>query len=302
MSEKNSAKYAFYYLLSLFSLIFLALAVGLIAFGIVNQTIVDALSAYNYQNYDKQFKFAISALIIAAPIFYFMSYLIERGLKKHELKIDSGIRRWLTYFILFVSAVIILGVFIGVINSFLAGELTARFILKALSMLIIAALVFSFYFYDIKRKEVIQKDKIIKLFFGLSLLLVVTAFVSVWFFIESPKVARDRRLDQILMQNIYQLESAVNSYYERAETLPATLEDLDAADIYYDKKALLNPETGEAITYKVLSDKNFELCATFRTASYNQEQDRYNFMMGREHESGYQCFTGNLWALEFNRK
>ena len=301
MSEKNNAKYAFYYLLSLISLIFLALSVGLIAFGIINQTIVDALSLYSYQNYDSQFKFAISAIIISAPIFYFMSYLIRQGLKKQELKIDSGIRRWLTYFILFVSAVIILGVFIGVINSFLAGELTARFILKALAMLVIAALVFSFYFYDIKTTEIIKKDKIVKLFAGLSLLLVVTAFIAVWFFIESPKVARDRRLDQILMQNIYQLESAVNSYYEQQEMLPASLSDLDNIDIYYDKKALSDPETGRAIDYNLLSVDSFELCATFRVASYDQERERYNLKMGREYQAGYQCFTGNLWALDLKK-
>ena len=302
MSEKNNAKYAFYYLLSLISLIFLALAVGLIAFGIINQTIVDALSLYSYQNYDSQFKFAISALIISAPIFYFMSYLIRRGLTKQELKIDSGIRRWLTYFILFVSAVIILGVFIGVINSFLAGELTARFILKALAILIISALVFAFYFYDIKKTEIIKKDKIVKLFCGLSLLLVITAFTAVWFFIESPKVARDRRLDQILMQNIYQLESAVNSYYEHTEMLPLSLSDLDNVDIYYDKKALFDPETGRAIDYNLLSTESFELCATFRVASYEQERERYNLRMSREYQAGYQCFNGNLWALDLNKK
>ncbi len=298
MSEKNSAKYAFYYLLSLLALIFLDLSVVLIAFGIINEKIVDALAVYNYTNFGQQFKFAISALIISAPIFYFSSYLVERGLKKEDLSFDSGIRRWLTYFILLVSAVIILGVFVGVINSFLAGELTARFILKAVTLFIVAALVFSFYFYDIRRTTVEQKNKIIKLSFFVSLGLVLTAFVAVWFFIESPQVARNRRLDEILMQNIYQIESAVNSYYGRNESLPLTLSDLDGQDIYYEKRALLDPETNQAIVYNRLSPDTFEFCATFRTASYGVNSNQYNEMTDREHEAGYQCFTGNLWALE----
>jgi hypothetical protein len=80
------------------------LAVGMIAFSIIDKSIVDVLATSYYEK-DSQLKFAISALLIAAPIFYVISNLINKGLKTGELDRESGIRRWLTYFILLVSSI-----------------------------------------------------------------------------------------------------------------------------------------------------------------------------------------------------
>jgi len=303
MNNKHNAKYAFYYLLSLVSLIFMALSVGMIAFGIINKSVADALTLNSYNSWDSQLKFAISALFIAAPIFYLVSRLINRGLRKGELEKESGIRRWLTYFIILVSCLIILGVFIGVINNFLSGELTLRFILKALAMFVIAGASFSFYFYDIKRESPDKPDKIVKIFFIGTLVLVIAAFVAAWFFVESPRMARERRLDQALVQNIYNIENTVNSYYERNEKLPLNLEELIADEhIYINADLLSDPETKEPIVYNKLSDREFELCATFRTSSYDDKANRTSYigtdMDNKNHFIGYQCLSGNLYAVK----
>lgn len=293
MNNHNSAKYAFYYLLSLVALIFTALSVGMIAFGIIDKSISDALS---YNSVDGQFKFAISALFIAGPIFYLMSYLINKGLQSGDLDKESAVRRWLTYFIILVSSLIILGVFIGIMNNFLSGELTTSFILKALSMIVIAALVFSFYFYDIKRDNVTEKNKIVKIFFFATAALVFAAFIAAWFFVESPKVARAKRLDQIVINNIYSLESAVNTYYEKTKTLPENLEQIKSnADIFLDTKSFVDPETNKAIDYKKTGEKTFEFCAEFRTDSRNNDKNAYSGPISKNHLAGYQCVKGELW-------
>lgn len=297
MSSHN-AKYAFYYLLSLAALIFTALSVGMIVFGIIDKTVADALNYNSYNSVDGQLKFAISALFIAGPTYYFLSRLLNRGLHKQELELASPLRRWLTYFIILVSSVIILGVFIGVINNFLSGELTVRFLLKAATMLLIAATVFSFYFYDIKRQAVKSKDIVMCLFAWISAALVVAAFVAAWFFVESPQVARAKRLDQIVVNNIYQLENAVNSYYATYERLPVSLEEIrDSADIYFDAKSMVDPETKQVIVYQVEGEKKFSFCATFRAAS--SEEDEANRPTGpgsKDHQAGYDCLEGQLWG------
>ncbi|MCX6794876.1 MAG: DUF5671 domain-containing protein [Candidatus Falkowbacteria bacterium] len=303
MNNQHNAKYAFYYLLSLVALIFTALSFGMIIFSIIDRIIPDVLNSYS--NVDGQLKFAISALFIAAPIFYFMSGLINRGLHKGELEKDSGIRRWLTYFIILVSAMIILGVFIGVINNFLSGELTGRFIFKALTMLFISGVTFSFYFYDIKRENPDKADKIVKIFFFATLALVIAVFVAAWFFVESPKTARNRRLDQALVQNIYNIENAMNSYYDRNKKLPANLEEFKAGnDFYMNASALVDPETKAPIAYNKISDKEFELCATFRTDSIAEAVKNSSTayigpdMNNKEHLAGYQCLRGNLYSAK----
>lgn len=301
MNNKQNAKYAFYYLLSLVSLAFMAVSVGMILFSIIDKTIPDALNLTN-GNFDGPLKFAISALLIATPIFYFIINLVNKGLRQEEIAKDSGVRRWLTYLTILVSSLTILGVFISVINNFLSGDLTSQFILKALTVFAIAAAVFSFYFYDIKREDVIKKDKVMKIFFWISLALVVAAFIASWFFVESPKTARARRLDQVVVNNIYSLESAVNSYYDRYKKLPDTLEAVRAEkDIYIDPLALMDPDTKSPIVFQKLGDKDFQFCATFRTDSNNGRNNNgpmpVSYPAGsKEHAAGYQCLKGTLWS------
>jgi hypothetical protein len=302
MSNKHNAKYTFYYLLSLVALGFMALSVGMIAFSIIDKTVADVLNNFISYN-DRQLKFAISALFISGPSFYLVSRLIGRGLRRGELDKESGIRRWLLYFILFVSSMVILGVFIGVINNFLSGELTARFILKAATIFIISAAVFSFYLHEIKREEFNKSDLVGRIFLFASLAVVLAAFVAAWFFVEAPKTARARLLDQNLINNIYNLENAVNTYYDRYQKLPDNLENLKMDEnIYLDSRSLVDSETQVPIVYNKLGDKSFELCATFRLDSgemgfKGEVVPRYSGD-NKDHRAGYQCLKGNLWSLE----
>jgi hypothetical protein len=297
--NKHNAKYAFYYLLSFAALVFVALSVGMVFFEVINKSVYDAIDSSGFSSGVLQF--AISALIIATPIFYFLSSLIYKGLRKQELEKDSGIRRWLTYFIILISSLIILGVLIATITNFLSGELTTRFILKSLVVVIIAATTFSFYFYDIKREDLVKNDKIVKIFFFASLALVITAFILAWFYVDSPKVMRARRLDQIVINNISNIESAVNSYYEKNKALPDSINQLlNNPDFYLNDKMLKDPESGADIIYNKKGVKEFELCATFRTSNKEQNDLGGAYYSGPSlqiHPAGYQCLKGNLYVV-----
>ena len=152
--KNNAAKYAFFYMLSLVALIFMALSAGIIVFQIINKNIVDALENFRGSYNSGALKFAISAIIIAAPIYYLTAFQINKNLFSGKLSKDSGIRKWLTYFILLVSTIVMLGFLVAVVYNFLDGELTTKFILKALTAIIIAAAIFTYYFYDIRRENV----------------------------------------------------------------------------------------------------------------------------------------------------
>ncbi len=306
MNNKHNAKYTFYYLLSLAALIFMAISLGMILFGIIDKTIPDILKMYGSSSIGSQMRFAISALFISAPIFYCMSYLINKGLHKGELEKDSATRRWLTYFIILVSSLIILGSFVGVINNFLSGELTSRFLLKAASVLLISGLAFSFYLYDVKRENPEKPSKVAKIFFFSTLAIVIAIFVAAWFFVESPKVARQRRVDDVIIQSMNSLENAVNSYYEGNKRLPNDIEELKnyRYSYYPNFNSMIDPETKEPIVYQKVSDKEYEMCATFRTNSFTengQEIPPYEIAVysgNKEHLAGYQCVKGGLYVIE----
>ena len=150
--EKQNAKFAFFYMLSLVALVFTSVSAGMIIFQIINKTIADDLSLAPGGFSQDALRFAISAIIIAAPIYFVMMRLINKSLLTGKLEKESGVRKWLTYFILLVSAVVMIGWFIATVGSFLNGELTTKFILKSLTSILISALIFSFYLYDISAK------------------------------------------------------------------------------------------------------------------------------------------------------
>ncbi len=298
MDKKQNAKYAFYYLLSLVTLIFMALSVGMIIFAIIDKSIVDVLRAYTNHS-DGQLRFAISALIISTPIYYTISYLINKGLKRGELSFSAAIRRWLSYFILLISSLIIVGVLIAAINVFLSGELSSRFILKALTIFIISAFVFSFYLYDLKRESISESEGLIKIFTFSSLAIVIIVFIAAWFFVESPKIVRARRLDQNLLNNIYNLEGAINSYYGQNKELPSDLGALLDNSAYLDPQSLIDPETKVPLVYHKQGDKKFEICATFRLPASKEDivqtPIRLRTKGFNNHQAGYQCLPGNLY-------
>lgn len=293
----QSPKYSFYYLLSLVALIFTAISAGLILFGIIDDSFKDAWAYNMYRNSDGQYKFAISALLIAAPTYYLTVYLINRGLKKLELAINSNLRRWLTYLILFVSALIILGIFIGIVHNFLSGALTLAFMLKLSSVLIIAGAIFSYYFWDIRRVNFEQKNPVQRLYKIISIVLLSAIFIAAWFFVELPADSRARQLDEKLMSNINQLENAVNAYYTSNGSLPTSLEDLEGEDsVYLEKRHLYDQENGKAIEYRKESDDSFVFCAEFRRASDANDDDyRPYYNSEKEHEAGYSCVKGLLY-------
>lgn len=290
-TTNNSAKFAFFYMLSLVALIFMALSVGMIVFQIINKNIVDAINQYSGSYSPSALKFAISALIISAPIFYFTIRQIFKNLIAGTLPKDSAIRRWLTYFILLVASVVMIGWLIGTINSFLGGELTTKFILKAITAILISAVIFTFYFYDIKREEVGGKnDKIILAYFYGSLAIIIIAFAASLFFVESPTETRNRRLDNAILDRFERLDGVIQAYYQDKDALPNDLDILLADYSYLTNDDLNDPTNNTAFDYKISSSNSYQLCASFRTSNKDKNIEDNNYYQERwPHEAGYQC-------------
>lgn len=299
MPQKNSAKFAFFYLLSLVGLLFVSLSTGMIIFQIINKYIVDVIDTSNYFS-SSDLKFAISALIISAPVFYLTMKQIYKNLYSGELEKDSGIRKWLSYFVLLVSSVVMIGWLIATLNNFFDGELTTKFILKALTALSIAATIFSFYFYDIKREQTAEvKDKVIKIYFYASLLVIIISFIASLFVVESPTQTRNRKFDVVIINDFYAIDSALNSYYADKGKLPESLQELQAETIYLQDDVLKDSATNQFYKYQVIEDKKYELCATFKSANKNTNPNDFESYADPRwlHEAGYQCIKNKIESI-----
>jgi len=301
MEKQQNAKFAFFYMLSLVALIFTSIAAGMVIFQIINKKVIDLLTLAPGGFSQDALKFAISAIIIAAPIYFVMMWLINKNILTGKLDKESGIRKWLTYFILLVSAVVMISWLIATINSFLNGELTVKFILKSLTAILISALIFSFYLYDIRRADISKNNNIIRAYFYGSMAIVLAALVASFFFIDSPLKVREQKFDQNIVDKLSQVDSAVNAYYGENGKLPENLSILlnGGSTYYVIESDLTDPGTNKFFDYNVKAKDAYELCATFRTENKTQANDKSVYVDTRWlHDAGYQCLKQRIATID----
>jgi hypothetical protein len=214
--------------------------------------------------------------------------------EKRELKL----RKWLTYFTLFISAVTIIVDLMIFVYNFLNGELSVRFVLKVLVVLLVACGVFGYYMWDLKRKEL--KSKTPKI---LAIILAVFALGSIiagFFIVGTPSDQRNRRFDEQRLQELQMIQGQVVNYWTLKKNLPADLSLLQ--DNISGFVVPMDPETKASYEYKIIDPLKFELCATFALSSDDKQGPRGpyyaapydSFQQNWSHGSGRTCFTRTI--------
>ena len=147
----ESARDAFVYLLTFVTLALWTQALGQMAFIFINHFIPDPLNRY-YSDPSWQVAFCLSRLIVAYPVYLLLMRQLNKELARYREKHYSGVRKWLTYLTLWIVSLIIIGTLIAFLSSFLQGELTLRFMLKVLVILVIDGGVLWYYFAWLQRR------------------------------------------------------------------------------------------------------------------------------------------------------
>jgi len=150
-----SAREAFLYLVLFLTLYISSFSLGTLLFQFVNRWLPDALiqGAYYVDSTADAIRWSTSALVIAFPVFYYVSWLVYRAMKQDPEKRSSKIRKWLTYITLFIAASVIIGDLISLVFNLLGGELTLRFVLKVLIIGGIAGMIFGYYLWNLRKEE-----------------------------------------------------------------------------------------------------------------------------------------------------
>lgn len=145
-----SARDAFVYLVIFATLAISAYHFGSLVFQLINRAFPDALDGGREGYSLRAVRQAVAALIVAFPIYVTLSYRVNAAIRRDPTKRSSKIRKWLTYMTLFVAAAVLVGDLTAVIYNLLAGDLTVRFILKALTVVLVAGAVFGYYLWDLR--------------------------------------------------------------------------------------------------------------------------------------------------------
>jgi len=152
--RSGSAKDAFFHLLAFATLSVWTLGPGSAIFTLIERCFPDPVAPrYYYSNGYYEMASALASIIIAFPIYLLVTRYILREVQAHPEKLDSPVRKWLTYLALFIAAGCVVGDLITFLTYFLRGELTARFIAKIATVLIISGGVFWYYFGGLRKSD-----------------------------------------------------------------------------------------------------------------------------------------------------
>ncbi|HEV2198437.1 MAG TPA: DUF5671 domain-containing protein [Bryobacteraceae bacterium] len=149
-SRAEAARDAFLYLLAFSTLATWTIAVGALAFKLIDRWLPDPIAPQQYLSYRYDVSNQIASILVAFPIFLGVMRFILRDVESDPDKRQSGVRKWLTYIALLLTAGTMIGDLIAFLTTFLQGGLTVRFVLKALVVMIIAGSVFWYYLGSLK--------------------------------------------------------------------------------------------------------------------------------------------------------
>ncbi|WP_313169463.1 DUF5671 domain-containing protein [Stenotrophomonas sp.] len=150
-----SAREAFAYLVLFSTLYFFTWNLGSLLFQLIQYALPDPADPdWQLMRLSGGIRWAISALVIAFPVFVFAAHRVSRDVDRHPIKRLSPVRRWLTYLTLFVAATVLIGDLTALVFNLLGGDLSLRFVLKVLVVGAIAGTVFGYYLWDLRQEEV----------------------------------------------------------------------------------------------------------------------------------------------------
>src|SRR3989338_8993654 len=196
MSEvsKNLPRDTFLYLLAIITLVVVAVGFGMAVFNYIDFYFPDLATDYykSASSYESPIRQAMAMLIVVFPVFLWVSRFLRKDVALHPEKKELRIRKWLLYLTLFAAALVIIGDFVTVVNNFLRGELTTRFVLKALTIFFISGSVFYYYLAQLREKSV----KWLDMFSWIISAVVVVAVLWGFAVIGSPFAQREKRFDE----------------------------------------------------------------------------------------------------------
>src|SRR3989344_5443339 len=259
-------------------------------FDYLNYLLPDALQYYASDPYSAGISYEMASLIVLFPIFLVLMRIVHRDIQADASRADLWIRRWALYLTLFIAGVTIAGDLITLIMYFFNGDVTLRFALKVLVILLVALAGFAYFFADLRGYWERNPSRSIFLRWATVALVLVT-IIAGFFIVGTPWQARLYRFDDQKVSDLQNIQYQLTSYWQAKQELPATLADLD--DPLSGFIVPSDPQTGQTYEYAVKSLRSFELCATFNaeTQAYSSSARTVPIAPGYPEKTG----TNDVW-------
>lgn len=299
---KTTPKDFFLYAFAAGALYFCATTLITLLWQLINAWLPEAtyLGFYEADAVSSMLRWAIALLIIVFPAYIGAMWWIGKDIDHEPAKRELWVRRWFIWATLFLAAITLLGDLVYLLYALLGGDVTSRFILKALSVAVVAAAVFGYHWYLLKRKPgaSIMKRKAITAVASLAVLAAVVAGFCV---VGSPSNARAVENDQERVAALQSMQYQVTNFWQQKQRLPNTAQEL--IDPASPEPLPVDPQTGAIYEYEKVGEYDFALCANFETDSQKAQQsekgnrapyDVPTDMSSWEHGIGETCFSRTI--------
>jgi hypothetical protein len=248
----ENARDAFLYLLAFSTLTTWAGALGSLWFHLIDYWLPDPVTSRYYYNFRDSVTWQMAALLVALPIYLAVMRQIVRETRANPERLESGVRKWLTYIALLAAAVAVVSDLVVFVDYFLKGGLTQRFVLKCAVVMILCGSIFWYYLGFLRGKTGST------VYAALALAGAATAFFFGLAVAGTPATQRQLEADNRRVEDLRELAGTLSAL----PALPPSLADAAA-----DRPGIRikDPESGTLYGYSVKSAKQFDLCATFTT-------------------------------------
>lgn len=263
MSPKVTPKDFFLWAGAMIALYGSVVALIALLFEYIDYAYPDSLEYY-VDPFSGGIRFAMASLIVLVPVTLVLMRLIRSDIARSLEKAELWVRRWALVLTVFIAGATVVGDLIALINTFLGGDLTTRFVLKVLVVLFVAGGVFLHFLSDLRGYWTANQSraKMVGLAVGVLVLVVI---VSGFFIMGTPGEVRLLRYDEQKTGDLQNIQWQIVNYWQQKERLPNRLEDL--RDPISGFVIPTDPQSGDVYRYIQTGNLSFQLCAVFNAES-----------------------------------
>lgn len=268
-------------------------------FEYIDHSFPDVLNSYA-DPFSGSIRFAMATLIVLVPVAIILMRIIRSEIAREPTKNELWVRRWALVLTVFLAGAAVVGDLITLINYFLGGEITTRFILKVAALLLVSGGVFLHFLADLRGYWTANPVRAKTVGVGAGIVVFV-AIVSGFFIVGSPNEMRTLRLDNQRVQDLQNIQWQIVNFWQQKEKLPASLKE--AEDPISGYTMPVDPETHAAYGYQITGPLSFKLCATFGAEGSGDLYGNPSLSAASEpaagadswqHQAGEQCFERTI--------
>jgi hypothetical protein len=231
-------------------------------FQYINHAFPDPLSYVD--PYSGGMRFAMASLIVLMPATLILMRIIRKDIMREAVKSELWVRRWALFLTVFIAGVTVVIDLITLVNYFLGGDLTTRFILKVVVVLLVVGGAFLHFLADIRGYWIRFPERARYVGWGVGVLVLVS-IIAGFFIMGSPSQVRLYRFDEQKVSDLQNIQWQIVNYWQQKQAFPKSLADLeDPISGYVVPK---DPQTGDDYGFALGEGLAFSLCATFNAES-----------------------------------